>query len=36
MTMLSQVWGAKALTFKIADNITFLAKNIKQQNYMIY
>ena len=29
MTMLSQVWGAKALTFKIADNITFLAKKHK-------
>mgnify|MGYP003109691669 FL=1 len=29
MTMLSQVWGAKALTMKIADNITTLAKKNK-------
>ena len=29
MTMLSQVWGAKALTVNIVDNITFLAKKHK-------
>ena len=32
MTMLSQVWGAKALTMKIADNITSLTKKHNTTN----